>query len=110
MSLAEWLKLPEKTRHEYLRDAVLEKMKREGFFNIQKEKELGYNRERRIDLYAEKEGKRIGVEIWTERNLYEKIHDYERFLDEGFLDKVILVIPGKKVNLWCVEVPSKYMK
>jgi len=88
-----------------LRDAALEKMKIEGFTRIQKEKELGPNRERRIDLYAEREGKRVGVEIWTDRKLYEKIQDYEKLVDE-----VILVIPGKNVKLWCIEVPSKYLK
>jgi len=99
------MKLPEKSRHDYLRDAALEKMKKEGFIKIQREKELGRGRERRIDLYAEKEGKRFGVEIWTDRKLFEKIQDYERLLDE-----VILVIPGKKVKLWGIDVPSKYLR
>ena len=105
ISFEEFLKWPEKSRHEYLRDAVLEKMETEGFVKIQREKVLGHDRERRVDLYAEKAGKRIGVEIWTDRKLYEKIHDYEEFLDE-----VILVIPGKKVKLWCMELPGKYKK
>ena len=109
MSIEEFMKLPEKTRHDFLRDATIEKMKGEGFVKIQKEKELGHNRERRIDLYAEKNGKRIGVEIWTDRSLYEKIADYEGFLGE-FIDEIVLVIPGKTVKLWCLEVPSEYLK
>lgn len=99
------MKLPEKSRHDYLRDAALEKMREEGFTKIEKEKQLGPNKERRIDLYAEKDGKRVGVEIWTDRKLYEKLQDYEKFVDE-----VILVIPGEEVKLWSIEVPSKYLK
>lgn len=105
ISREEFDKLAEKSRHDYLRDVVFEKMKNEGFIKIEKERELGYNRERRIDLYGEKDGKRVGVEIWTDKNLYEKIRDYENLLDD-----VILVIPGKKVRLWCIEVPSKYLR
>ena len=105
ISLEEFWKLNDKSRHDYLRDAAFEKMKKEGFIKIEMEKEIGPNRERRLDLYAEKEGKRVGVEIWTDRNLYEKIQDYEKLLDE-----VILVVPGRKVRLWRMEVPSKYLR
>ena len=110
MSLEEFMKLPGRSRHEYLTNIVSEKIKSEGFTAIQREKELGLNRERRIDLYAEKDGRRIGVEIWTDRALYEKIQDYEKYCDEGFLDDVILVVPGKNIKLWCIEVPYKYLK
>jgi len=105
ISPEEFWKLNDKSRHDYLRDATFEKMKKEGFIKIEMEKEIGPNRERRLDLYAEKEGKRVGVEIWTDRNLYEKIQDYEKLLDE-----VILVVPGRKVRLWRMEVPSKYLR
>lgn len=105
MSLEEFLKLPEKRRHDYLRDKALLRMQEEGFKNIQKEKELGKNRERRIDIYGEKDGKRFGVEIWTHKELYEKIRDYEKTLDE-----VIIVIPAIKAKLWCMEVPEKYLE
>ncbi len=102
----EWKNLLDKTRHDYVRDKALERLKEEGFINIQESKELGKNRERRIDIYAEKDGKKFGIEVWTQRELYEKIRDYEKVLDE-----IILVIPAKKKNrLWCVDTPDKYLR
>lgn len=105
MSKEEFEKFLDKRRHDYLRDKTLERLREEGFQNIQREKGLGRNRERRIDIYAEKNGKRVGVEIWTDRELYEKIEDYEKVLD-----RIILVIPGKKTKLWCMEVPGEYLR
>ena len=58
-----------------------------------------------VDIYAEKDGKRVGVEIWTHRDLYEKIRDYEETLDE-----IIIVIPAKKTKLWNMKIPNKYLK
>jgi len=104
ITIEEFDKLPDQSRHDYLRDRALERLRNEGFQNIQKEKETGMDRERGVDIYAEKNGKSVGVEIWTDRELYEKIRDYEKAFDE-----IIIVIPATKAKLWCMEVPSKYL-
>ena len=105
ISREEFEKLPKKPLHEYLKEQAFAKLKEMGFINIEHEKALGDNRDRFVDVYAEKEEKKVGVEVWTDRNLIRKLEDYNKSVD-----RIIIVIPVTNTELWSFEIPEIYRR
>lgn len=105
ISLEEFMKLPDKPRHEYLKGEIVKKMEREGFHNVKPEKIFydNENREIHLDVFAEKGGRKVGVEVWSDRKLFEKLERYKNVVDE-----VILAIPVSNIKLWAIEIPPIY--